>query len=80
MNMLLGISGIDPILQITSIDSIQHSFSTSTKYEAQLSDGLHSHHALLPIKNNIDVAKEALKKGTIDQFQEHTSKNFKNYM
>lgn len=78
-NMLLGVSNIDPILQIASVDSIQHSSSTSTKYRVELSDGLHSLHALLPIENNIDVAEEALKKGTIVQLQEYTSKNFKNY-
>jgi len=65
MSILLSIFGIEPIFQITFVDSIQHSSSISTKYRAQLSDGLHSHQALLLIENNINIFEEALKKGII---------------
>lgn len=48
-------------LQIIYIESIQLSSSTTIKYGVLLSEGLHSHHAFLPIEYNIYIIKEELK-------------------
>lgn len=78
-SILSGISALDPCLQITSIDSIQQSCLTTIKYRVQLSDGLHSHHALLPTQYNSFVIEEALKKGSVVRLQHYTSKKYTNF-
>lgn len=78
--MLSSISNLHPFLQIESIDSIQPYSSTTIKYRVQISNGLHSHHTLLPIEYNIFVMEDALKKGSVVHMQEYTFKKYTNFM
>lgn len=78
-DILEGISGLSPVLQVASIDSIQQAHSTLHKYRVQLSDGSHTHHALLLDQFNNLVLEEALVKGSIVLLEQYTLKMFNKF-
>ena len=78
--ILAGSSIIDPYLQVTSLHSIQQPNSTITRYQVQLSDGTHTHSALLPDKYIDLIIEQGLAMGTIICVKNYSCKLINNFM
>ena len=79
-DILAGTSINDPYLQVTSLHSIHQLHSTITKYRVDLSDGTHTHSALLADKYNNLIIEEALVIGTIICVKKYSCKLVNNFM